>query len=156
MMKVSEISMLLGVSTRTIYRKVEKLELNGKGYVKQENNAQTITNEGLELIKKSLTRKGVEQSKSQSDNVKDTEQHINESYERIIELQAVTFRETIADLRHQLIEKDILIEDLRKDKNRLMQMQENSQVLLVREQERVLMLEENKGFWSKFKKKQPN
>ena len=156
-MKISEIATILGVSVKTIYRKVDKLSLVDKGYVKQENNVQTITNEGVELIKQSVNKKNVkkEVTKQVDDkqSVKGIEKHITESYQQMLDFQAVTFREIISNLTEQLKEKDELIEDLRKDKDRLMQMQENNQVLLVREQERVLMLEENKGFWSKFKKK---
>lgn len=159
-MKISDIATLLGVSSKTIYRKIDKLGLVDKGHIKQENSIKTVTNEGFELIKKSVTQTNVKGKMSKSTNVKENvkgvEQHITESYQQIIDFQAVTFRETISNLTRQLKEKDELIDDLRKDKDRLMQMQENSQVLLVREQERVLMLEENKGFWSKFKKKQPS
>ena len=153
-MNITEIATYLGVSKKTIYRKIDKLELNGKGYVKQNDKGKTVTDEGFELIKQSMTPKNVKVKMSKRDNVKADDSTI-ESFERIIEFQAVTFKGTIADLKGQLIEKDRLIEDLRKDKDRLMQMQENSQVLLVREQERTLLLEESvekKGFWSKLKK----
>lgn len=150
-MKIAEVADLLSVSKKTIYRKIDTLTLMSKGHVKIKGKTKDVDLEGVELIRLSLV-KGHDKDMANKivtvERVTKLEEYAIESYKQLLKEQKGLYDKMLA-------EKEQLIDDLRKDKNRLMQMQENSQVLLVREQERVLMLEENKGFWSKFKKKQP-
>ena len=151
-MKIAEIADLLEVSKKTIYRRMDSLSLYDKGHVVRVGKEKDVDLQGVELIRMSIN-KGLTKDKSKDNVTVDTvtklEDHAIESYKTLLQEQKELYEKMLS-------EKDKLIDDLRKDKDRLMQMQENSQVLLVREQERVLMLEENKGFWSRFKKKQPN
>jgi len=153
MTKVAEVAEILMISRNTVYRKINELSLKKNGCVTTKNRSTTVTDKGIELIRLSLDHVTELQPLSESE-LQDTS--TAKQYQQLIDVTLVTLNGTIEELKNIIKEKDILIEDLRKDKDRLMQMQENSQVLLVREQERVLMLEENKGFWSRFKKKQSN
>lgn len=150
-MKIAEVAELLGVSKKTIYRRVDSLSLIDKGHVKVVGKEKDVDLEGVELIRLSVDS-GLTKDKTKDNFTVDTvttlEDHAIESYKSMLKEQKELYERL-------LLEKDSLIDDLRKDKDRLMQMQENSQVLLGREQEKILLLEESvekKSFWSRFKK----
>jgi len=157
-MKIAEIADLLKVSKKTIYRKIDKLDLTSKGYVEKKGQTRIVDLEGVELIRSSLV-KGHDKDTSNKivtvEKVTKLEDHAIESYKNLLKEQKELYEKMLLEKVQVIEDKDRLIDDLRKDKDRLMQMQENNQVLLVREQERILLLEESvdkKGFWSKFKK----
>jgi len=151
-MKITEVADLLGVSRKTIYRRIDSLKLEDSGQVHRVGKDKIVSLQGVELI-----RGTIDSGQAPLSIVRDSdptfESSIIKQYERLMEIESRTTQRTIEDLRATILEKNELIVNLQKSNDRLMQMQENSQVLLVREQERTLLLEENKGFWSKFKKK---
>lgn len=154
-MRVAEVAELLKVSKKTVYRKIQKLDLTSKGHVEQLGQTKNIDSEGVELIRLSLVNGRVKDMSNANvtiESVTRIEDHAIESYKLLLEEQKELYEKLIQ-------EKDRLIDDLKRDKDRLMQMQENNQVLLKLEQEKNLLLQEpkmKKSFLDRFKKSQPN
>lgn len=147
-MKVAEAAKILGVSKKTIYRKIDKLDLTSKGHVKQVGHTKTLTTEGFEFIRLSFDKGRVKDNLHDNVKEKGPGEGVVGSYKQLLEEQKELYEKL-------LLEKDKLIVDLREDKDRLMKMQENNQVLIAREQERVLLLEESvekRSFWNRFKR----
>ena len=136
-MKISEAAELLKVSKKTIYRKIDILSLTSKGHVKAIDNVKSIDIAGVEKIRLTLVKghdKGNNSKNVTVDIVTKLEDHAINSYKQLLEEQKEFFKK-------MLDEKDLIIDDLRKDKNKLMAMNENHQVLLAREQEKNLLLD---------------
>lgn len=158
MKKVSEVAEILGVSRKTIYRKIDQLSLKKKGFVTKRDSVTMIATEGIEAIKEAL--KPV------------TEPVTPVTIEYLQQFSTVThgaLQSKIELLEKQLADKDLQIKELKKDKDelrrnndQLVQMNQNTQNLLAMEKkEKQLLLElpqepVRKSIWNIFRKSQPN
>ena len=84
------------------------------------------------------------------DTVTKLEYHATKAYKEILQEQKKLYEKLLIEKDRIICEKNYLIDDLRKDKDKLMAMNENHQVLLAREQEKNLLLDqpvERKGIF---------
>jgi hypothetical protein len=159
---VSEISKQLNISKVTVYKKLDKIsEL--KDHIKQLKDGKCVTEEGLEIIRQSLqltplTNPLPEELKE------DTEKPDSSSdliiYKQLIESlenQVNCLKEDKQKLYEQLDTKDKHIDSLADALNTAQRLNENSQILLRQQQDKILFLEspptkERKSIWDMFKR----
>lgn len=152
MMKIVEISKKIGKSKTAIYNKINKNKALFQPYLKKVENSKALTNEGIELLEKLFNLK----------EVKNVVENTSLEYANINTLNDVSLVKNIVESKEQLIKelkarieylekqiekKDTLISNLNRQ-------QENFQVLLQNEQNKTLLLEQNKsGFFKRLFKK---
>jgi hypothetical protein len=156
---ISEASKLLKVSKVTIYKKLDKV--NGlKEHIKQLKEGKCISEEGFELLKKSIQLTPFTkplQQEFKADNENEVSERDLIVYKQLItnlESQVNDLKDDRQKLYEQLGTKDKQIDSLTR-------LNENSQVLLKQHQEKILFLEdsqtkepeEKKSLWKRLANK---
>jgi len=117
--KIAQASEILGVSRSAIYKKLDKYKVELKGCIRTRKGLKYITEEGLDFLKLSTELPPVDNQRDKTvDNLVETEH-----------------------LKLLIIDKDKQIEQHIKEKENLMELLRNSQVLMKQEQNRILLLE---------------
>jgi hypothetical protein len=152
---ISEVSKRLKVSKVTIYKKIAKVnEL--RNHVKQLKEGKCITTEGIEILKQSLSvnqyvKPSQQELKPEEGNQETaTELIVYKRLTETLEKQVNELKEDKENLYGQLGIKDKQIESLAR-------LNENAQVLLKQQQDKILLIENPpiKGklsFWDRFKR----
>lgn len=148
--RVVEVAKMLNVSKVTIYDKINKMSKDLKPYIKLKGNVKYIDTQGIELIKQSL-----KDQQELNNDFTITEQDIEHKYNADIENTHIKhLTQEVEYLRNLLNTKEVQI-------NSQMELIQNFQVLMKKEQEKYLLLEDKvkdlqeapKGFWNRLFKK---
>lgn len=136
---VDEISKLLGVSDKTIYRYLRKHKKTlEKEIRKNENNKKAITKKGLEQLAK------LEGKKIKWPEIKRKEKskqvHEEKYYIKLLESQVKDLKDKIAEVKK---DKNNQIEDLKADKDNLIKLLDQQQQLHQQLQNNIKLLEVN-------------
>ncbi|EKD94253.1 MAG: hypothetical protein ACD_26C00150G0005 [uncultured bacterium] len=143
---VLEASKLLNVTRKTIYDKINVLK-EIKTEVKTKNNIKYLTEQGISLIRLSLTKQNdyTESNENLNDNLCD-------SYIKSDSPSYTDIHNLIETLKNELIVKNKQIESLTDALSHSQKLNENNQVLLQQSHQKVFLLEqkkEEKPWWKK-------
>lgn len=142
MFKVVEVAEKLKVSKVSVYNKINQNKGLLKPHIKKVKSVTSITNEGFEILEKLFSKDNESKDLHDKDNFLNSKAETQDNA-MIIEFKEI-YKERIKDLKVQ-------IEGLNKDKENLThQVQEqtelnkNFQILIKQEQDKVLLLEEQR------------
>lgn len=143
---ILEVSKKLNISKVTVYKKINSV----KGlteFITVKNNVKYINEEGFEFLKE-LTVNHVNSKGLKGVNSEDKKNNVEG-----IEYKAFNYlqEDYINTLKKQIEEKDRQLEEKDKIIKKQMELNENNQVLLRQEKERLMLLEanNNKSFWKR-------
>ena len=143
---ILEVSKKLNTSKVTVYKKINSVN-KLKGFITIKNNVKYINDEGLEVLKE-LINKSVNSKDCKWVNLNDDKNTIKASeYNAFNYLQ----EDYISTLKKQIEEKDRQLEEKDRIIKKQMELNENNQILLRQEKERLMIMESNnnKSFWRK-------
>lgn len=147
---VYELAKQIGVSSTTIYNKLKNREVYKviKPYIKVVKGNKSISVEGIEILKNYI-HKDTSKKNNNQNNTSEAKKPLNASTSDMfatLQTNLITsLQSSVESLKIQLETKDKQIESLIKSLDTAQKLNENNQILLRENQQKVLMLEERKS-----------